>query len=335
MSASERVGTVRGPIEGRRPPFGAPKVDLDALGYVLEEYFLEGETVAYELTDKPTVDGRWEAVEAGVAAYRTRLLVIRPSSPERFNGTVLLNWNNVSAGFEGPAPSSGEAYAGYAWVGVSAQEIGLYGLPAGMEGRVGRYRVPPLVDHDPERYRTLLHPGDQGAYEMFTQAARAVGPDRGGDGVDPLGRLLVRHVVATGGSQSAMRLVAYANAIHPLVRVVDGFLLTVWEARAPRPEEGPISFGGYRTMVRDDLGVPVLVVNSEFEAHNRSALPIRDTETFRLWEVTGTPHGNDRGRPQDDRVDEQGRTVNRLSARPVHEAAMHRRAASRLGNRGC
>ena len=34
-----------------------------------------------------------------------------------------------------------------------------------------------------------------------------------------------------------MRLAAYLNAVHPVERVFDGFLLSVWEARAPRPEE--------------------------------------------------------------------------------------------------
>ena len=76
-----------------------------------------------------------EVEECGTAPYRTRLLVVRPVDPARFNHTVLLNWQNVSAGYEQRAPSDGELYQGYAWVGVSAQEIGLYGPPLGM-GRV-------------------------------------------------------------------------------------------------------------------------------------------------------------------------------------------------------
>ncbi|MGE0308153.1 MAG: alpha/beta hydrolase domain-containing protein, partial [Acidimicrobiia bacterium] len=43
--------------------------------------------------------------------------------------------------------------------------------------------------------------------------------------------------------------------------------------------------------LRDDLGVPVMVVNAECET--LSMYPVRqpDTDTFRAWEVAGAPHG--------------------------------------------
>jgi len=185
-----------------------------------------------------------------------------------------------------------------------------------------------LVDVDPERYGTLSHPGDPGSFEIFGQAARAVGPERArqieGD-VDPLGGLEVHRLVATGGSQSAMRLVAYVNGVHRLHGLFDGFLLSVWEGRAPRLDEGPIGVGGVRTRIRTDIDVPVLVVNSEFETTATAALSLPDTENLRLWEVAGTPHGASRrtaGTP-----DARGAGVgdwvpNRLSWAPVHEAAL-------------
>jgi hypothetical protein len=320
---------VSGPVEGARPPAGAPRRDLAAIGYVCEEYQLEGTAVAYGHPERrPPSDGRWDPVELGEAAYRTRLLVVRPAGMapvegrEGFNGTVLLHWQNVSAGRESGRPDSDELYrGGYAWVGVSAQEVGLYGLPTGMGGRFPAGR--PLVDADPERYGNLVHPGDAGSFEIFGQAAAAVGPDRGGD-VDPMGGLPVRRVVATGGSQSAMRLVAYANGVHALHRVLDGFLLCVWEGRAPRLDDGPIGDGGVRTAVRPDLGVPVLIVNSEFETTGTTPLELPDTDTFRLWEVAGTAHG---AIPAGSRPGSAGRNgepawaPNSLSWAPVHEAA--------------
>ena len=57
----------------------------------------------------------------------------------------------------------------------------------------------------------------------------------------------------------------------------DGFLLSVWEGHAPRPEEGAIA-SGVRTVIRSDLTTPVIVVNSEFEAHHLAGLPVTDTE---------------------------------------------------------
>ncbi len=213
---------------------------LLAFGYTVAEYHLRGVAACYEVvSDDP--DGEVEVEEAGTAPYRTRVLVMRPTDPAHFNHTVLLNWQNVSAGYEQPAPSEGELYEGYAWVGVSAQEIGLYGPPLGM-GRAARASARGMVDEDPARYGMLQHPGDPGSFDIFADAARVVGPGRS-TAIDPLAGLDVHHVIAVGGSQSAMRLVAYANALHRRHRVIDGYALTVWEGRVTRP-------GGRTDLVR-------------------------------------------------------------------------------------
>jgi Alpha/beta hydrolase domain len=98
--------------------------------------------------------------------FCTRLLVRRPIDPARFSGTVVVNWNNVSLGFEYLGrlhDTQSEVIAsGNAWVGASVQKVGLDGLP-GAEERG-------LMGWDKERYGTLsiLHddasfdrPGDQ------------------------------------------------------------------------------------------------------------------------------------------------------------------------------
>jgi Alpha/beta hydrolase domain len=321
--AGIRVPTVIGPMQGSRPPFGMPRRDVTDRGYVVEEYQLEGTAIAYALapgTDA-TADGRWDAQEWMEGAYRTRILVVRPARAEDFNGTVVVNWQNVSAGFESGSPSTGEVYQGYAWVAVSAQEIGIYGMPMGASrGAMGGAA---LADHDPQRYGALFHPGEQACFDIFTQAARVVGSDRGPT-VDPMGGLPVQRLVASGTSQSAMRLAAYANAIHRQAAVVDGFILALWEGRAPRPEEGPIAMG-VRTALRTDLDVPILVVNSEFESSSLAALPVADTDLIRVWEVTGTPHAP--ARADGDRPSSSGWIGNSLDFRPAYEAglrAMHR-----------
>ncbi|HEY3671663.1 MAG TPA: alpha/beta hydrolase domain-containing protein [Acidimicrobiia bacterium] len=308
-------------ITGDQPPWGAPDVDLAARGYVLEEFALEGTARAFHLLDDPTPDGRWSVAEYARAPYRTRLLVLRPRHTDDANGTVVVGWQNVSAGYESGAPTHGEMYEGYTWVGVSAQEVGLYGFPAGME-RMASRRALPLVEHDPARYGELHHPGDQAAFDLFTQAGRALAPDRERDRdhvVDPLDGLPVQRMVAAGGSQSAMRLATYLNAIHPVERAFDGFLLSVWEARAPRPEEGVLPMG-VRTAIRTDTPTPVVIVNSEFESTHLAQVPCVDTEWLRVWEVAGTPHGNARSRL--DEPDRRGRVANPLRYAPVHDAAL-------------
>jgi hypothetical protein len=276
---------------------------------------MRGVAACYEpLTDEPV---KMEVEERGTASYHTRLLVIRPIDPARFNQTVLLNWQNVSAGYETFAPSNGELYEGYAWVGVSAQEVGLYGSPVGM-GRVARPNARGMVDEDPERYEMLRHPGDPGSFDIFADAARVVG--RGlSAAIDPLAGLDVRHVIAIGGSQSAMRLVTYANALHHRHQVIDGYALTVWEGRAPHLMDGPISLGNARTVIRDDLGVPVVVVNSEFEALGLYLAGAVDSEWTRHWEVAGTPHGVTR---RNELPNGRGWKPNTLRINPVAESAV-------------
>ena len=38
--------------------------------------------------------------EGESAPYRTRIVVVRPQDPTQFNGTVVLEWLNVSSGFD-------------------------------------------------------------------------------------------------------------------------------------------------------------------------------------------------------------------------------------------
>jgi hypothetical protein len=285
---------------------------------VVEEYRMSGEATAYASPGggRPDPSGRWGAEAIEAARYRTRLLVVRPADPALFNGTVVLNWQNVSAGAEPPAPDAGEVLEGYAWVGVSAQEGGLYGRTDGWRGGRGGvdWGGPPLLVADPERYGDLHHPGDQGSFDIFAQAAQAV---RAGD-AGPLAGLPVRRVLAAGASQSAMRLAAFANALHHRYGVIDGYLLSVWEGRAPRLEEGAVGVG-VRTALRDDLGVPVLVVNSEFEAPALQAAGVVDGPARRIWEVAGAPHAP--GRPPTG-VPRTGWGPNPLSLRPVWDAAL-------------
>ena len=210
------------PAAGSRGyPFGLSLVDLDAHGYRADEFFLEGEATRYRPAPAPSSarDGRWSAEPAGTPPYRTRVLVYRPVDPDRFNGTVVLHWNNVSAGYElfsGDTPEILEG--GYAFAGVTTQRVGVHGLPTAPQG---------LQAWDPERYGTLSIASDDDSFDIFTQAARAVGPDRDRT-TDPLGGLDVRRVIAMGSSQSAGRLGTYVNAIHPLAHAIDAYLLLIY-----------------------------------------------------------------------------------------------------------
>jgi len=240
------------------------------------------------------------------APFVTRLVVCRPSDPSAFTGTVVLEWLNVSAGFDAPAhwilTHRQVVRAGWAWVGVSAQRAGIEGgsifESTGTEPDEGRLTLPALKASDPARYGKLSHPGDAFSFDIFSQAARTA---RGvGDG-DILGPLAAECVLASGQSQSAIHLVTYVNAVAPTVSpeaACDGYLigsragtaasLAGWDGHIRT--EGP---DGVR--IRPDRRAPVLTVQTETDITGVLAgVSARqpDDNSFRWWEIAGAAHAD-------------------------------------------
>ena len=280
-----------GPITGGRRgwPFAAAIADLPAAGYVEEEYFFAGEAPLYRATATRS-DGRWSTERAGSQPFRSRILMRRPLDPAKFNGTVIVHWSNVTAGFENIGCESAAYLDGFAIAAVSAQRVGVHGFED--EPRQG------LHSWDPERYGELHIANDDLSYGIFTLTAQLVGPNRPLGGVDPMGGLQVERLLAGGASQSAGRLAAYINGVQPIERMFQGFLPTIYFGSAtPLNTEGaaPVRPGGrpvqrVNVLLRDDLGVPIFVVNTETEtmAYLGSRQP--DTHEFRFWELAGCSH---------------------------------------------
>ena len=297
LSGGEAVASVIEAItgEGTGAPFGSAHDQIEQAGGVEEEFLVEGAATMFGLASASTTyssDGRWSPEPLATAPFRSRFVVSRPADPAAFNGTVLVNWNNVSRGQDLPSGSAGSIADGFAVVGVTTQRVGVFGANG----------LPGLKEHDPGRYGTLEHPGDGFSYDIFTQVASHLGPDRPRD-IDPLGGFEVRHLVATGGSQSANRLATYVNAIQPITSSFDAFLLTVYAGcpcaldpatapselpQVPTNSVGLLEWRTYR--LRDDLDVPILVLNSEFETEQYHPNNQPDTDTLRFWEVAGTAH---------------------------------------------
>ncbi len=338
--------SVRGPVTGGAKgwAFGGPTADLAALGYRQDEYFIEGRAVRYGPAAGTALgrDGRWQAEPVESSPYASRMVVVRPTDPAAFNGTVIVLWNNVSAGYEnfGGGDSAEIFEGGYAYAAVSAQRVGVHGQPDNPQG---------LRTWDPERYGSLSIPSDDYSFDIFTQAADLVAPDRPRRGLDPMAGLDVRRLVAQGASQSAARLASYLNAVQPITHRFDAFFLvmyfgggtplqvgdavmTVREAAsndtAPRIPEG-------LHLLRDDIGIPVMVVNTECEATSCHGVRQPDTDRFRYWEVAGASHVSlpamASSAPRMERDfgfsipldDESMQQINRISVAPVVDAALH------------
>jgi len=258
--------------------FLATDLDLASRGYVEQEFFFSGAGNYYDTPNPfPIGAGLGTTPTANVVSsghpYESRMVVRRPIDPHNFNGKVIVEWQNVTSGYDIEAlwfrTHEFILRDGYAWVGISAQQGGVNTAPNGLKGwspiRYGSLNVPNTGAADQD----LL------SYDIFAQGIQAV---RSVPAV--LGGLPVSRVIATGVSQSAGRLSVYVNAVLPRdVPVIDAALLYV---------------GG--TKVRDDLSIPVLKLLSETElaAPQVNEIPSLqpDTDKIRVWEKAGASHSD-------------------------------------------
>ena len=288
---------VTGPVTGGMEKiFTRSSADLAGHGFSEKEFFLEGSATAYALTGAMGMDGKWSLSEASKAPFKTRLLVRRPLDPSKFNGTVIVEWLNVSGSADG---DPGFMYnselilrEGYAYVGVSAQKVGVEGGGISLGGAAAM----PLKQYDPARYGSLAHPGDAYSYDIYSQAGQAL---RAPQQVDLLEGLKPARLIAYGESQSAIRMVSYVNGVHPIVKRYDGFFIHSRGAGgAAFDDKGgglAAGFGGPATRIRDDLNEKVFQFLTETDVTGMLAfLPARqaDSDTLRTWEVAGTSHAD-------------------------------------------
>jgi hypothetical protein len=269
-----------------------PGPDLAAAGYAETEWAVAGTAPAYTAADLPT-DGRWRLSPSDEAEFVTRAMLRRPVDPAAFSGTLVAEWLNVSSGADA-APdwtylAEEIVRRGHAWIGISAQYVGVEGGAAA----VGELGLGALKAD--ERYAALRHPGDAYAFGIFAEVVRAL--DRSG----PVRDLEVGCRLAIGESQSAYALTSYANGIQPLDPTFDGFLIhSRGGAAMPLGESGTgvdlaTARGGTPTRIRDDLDVPVIIVQTETDLLGHlDYLPARqpDSERIRLWEVAGSAHAD-------------------------------------------
>jgi len=294
------IPTVSGPVTGGNgsPTLVGTSFDLGRFGYVAEEYLMEGTARAYTSSKPLSADGRWKVTPASTAPYTTRLIVYRPTDPKRFNGTAVVEWLNVTTGsdtsVEWVTTHNELIRDGFAWVGVSAQAVGVQGGASVLGVASGGLKAA-----DPARYGTLMHPGDSYSYDIFSQAGAAVRRSRT---PSPMGPLRVQRVLGLGQSQSASRLVTYIDAVQPLAHVYDGFLVhSRFGTGAPLSEDPLPTIAPLQpTRFRTDLDVPVLDLETETDL---LAAPISgavgyfparqpDNPRLRVWEIAGSAHAD-------------------------------------------
>ena len=254
---------------------------FDDRGYEKAEYFVSGTAESYTNVNELKSSGEWQVQAAGVADYKTRVVVFRPSNPANYNGVVIVEWLNVSAGSDlandWMLAHTELTRSGYAWIGVSAQARG----------------VETLKETSPERYSTMNHPGDSFSYSMFSQIGNLI---RSNSDEGLLGSLGFDALIAAGESQSAFRLLTYVNALSKQDEMYDGYFIhSRYYSSAPLSQSPQADISAPEiVLIRGDLQRPVMMLQTESDVVALSSYLNRqdDSDYFRLWETAGTAHAD-------------------------------------------
>jgi hypothetical protein len=225
--------------------------DFGDVGYTMEEFFVSGVATSY-------------TPGAASAPFGARVVVVRPIDADDFNGTVLAEWENVTAQFpSGPGMVWLHHHIlpkGYAYVAINAQKVG----------------HDFLQKWDPIRYAPLgVHPGDDYSYDIFSQAVGAMRSKAARGEGQPMEGLRVKRVVGYGQSQSAGRLNSYMNLAQNDADVLDAVIIQ--------------ADGGTRKSF-PDLRIPLVQFETEDAIVATPPDPANDRRYYRLWEVVGTAH---------------------------------------------
>ncbi len=270
--------------------------------YVEEEFFVSGGATVYtyEESPRPTVILPLEVA----VPYKTRLLVRRPLDPERFSGTVVIEWWNSTGTFD-TAPvwdASAEFFGreGWIYVGVTNSNTSIAFLKGGC--RLGG--VLPVANCR-QRYATLALPENGQAYELMSQIAHAL-KQGGADSPIPAA-YPVERLFHSGTSQQGGSVITYATAFHFAAN--DGYFVQELSTARPinaRPACGTATapaypgctpqLVGHERLVRTDLPVPMVraMTETDIEIPGFGVLANdarqADTPTFRYYELAGTSH---------------------------------------------
>jgi len=294
------------PTTGASRPFGAAHtmqrpIRLETYGYVEEEFFVTGTASVYDWNTDGSI-----AVRHGGLRYTTRVLVRRPADPQRFSGTVLVDFGNRGAGFDTFAVwgqlSQHLLANGHAYVAATVFANNLGALRMFDRARYGELAYPTPVDTcSPVRRDTwnrpaeFFPPGEDGVrWDVMSQ----LGALLKGDGADrPLAAYRVERVYAS--MQSGGDLPTYINAIARNTRlsggrpVYDAFLIK--DSGGPRIPLNdcarPLPEGDSRRTIRQ-VSVPVVHVVAQNAVSAETRRPDSDEpgDRFRRYELPGASH---------------------------------------------
>jgi hypothetical protein len=298
LPTTQLLPVVPGDEANRSTPFIAWFQDLTVQGYVEEEYTVSGMANIYSYLDDAAQQAEVDILSPDMP-YVTRMLVRRPADPKDFNGTVLVEVLNATAGWDGdPIWQSTHEYMirdGAAWVGVSTKPVTVDFL----RDSWGQSFWPP---RNSTRYAGLSMPHFGQVWDMLSQIGALLKTPTSAD--NPLAAFDVERLIMLGYSQSAGYQVTYANSIHEIAQmpdgspIYDGYYIAAGGAGA-KHVTGPtdstpenLTVGDPRTFTR--VNAPVIRFQTQTEVVGFGAFLVRqsgpDFPQLRFYEMAGGSH---------------------------------------------
>ncbi len=297
LPTTQLLPVIPGDPETRSTPFIAWFMDLSLDGYVEEEYAVSGLANIYGYVDDAAQSPEVEIVEADVP-YTTRILVRRPVDAKRFNGTVIYEIFNATAGWDGdPIWQSNFDYitrSGAVYVGMSTKPNTVNFLRDG-------WAAWPLVTRNASRYQTMSMPQFGQVWDMLNQTGLLLKTPASAD--NPLADLNVERIIMVGYSQSAAYQVTHANSFYSDAMtpngdpIIDGYFISAGGDNAKHvtgPDTMPESLpnGDARNMLLGDA--PTFRFQTQTEVVGFGAYQVRQSEqdnpALRFYEMAGGSH---------------------------------------------
>jgi Alpha/beta hydrolase domain len=265
--------TFSGPLGSTGAKLHAPaetaQFPLAPYGYTEQEYLVSG-------TAQGNLAGYPQNIDYAPLPFTTRIIVRRPLGAKRSNGTLVLEWMNVSLQQDTDVDWI-EGYrellhAGFTYVAVSVQPTG---VPLSSEDpvRYGQIHIPPYaagVDS-----AAPSQGGPSYGESIFTQIAHAL---KSAAGAGVLGGAPARRVIAVGESQSAERLSCYLLDAKPIDPVFDAFMIDHGECAGPT--------AGASTPFAYAPRTPTMFLDGMAE----SRPGMHNGPDLRVWEIAGASH---------------------------------------------
>lgn len=316
------------PITESSKPFLAAQIDLQAHGYIEEEFFVSGLARAYEW-----VSNSLQICKASeLGPYTTRMLVWRPIDPKRFSGNIEFEILNASNAMDVSTTTATCAELmmrqGDVWVGFTSKPLTLNALrrfdptryaalhwsnPTQPPGRCARpsiipkysFNLPPSMQDVPTG--TTGESEDGLIWDIYAQLAALLKGDKR-DQVLP--GFAAPRIFATGYSQSSLVMRTFISGFHNVMRlagdksIFDGYLVEVGPAMLRINQCSDDVLPDDPRNQLPILDVPVIHIVSEGDmwlgVHTRQADVVQSHSGLVTYEIAGATHKagtGEKGRP--------------------------------------